>query len=47
MPRGLRLAPASAPTADQTPEPPADDSEPPETPTPAPGGTRPALKRIK
>jgi len=47
-PRGLRLAPASPPSADEaTHAPDDDDTEPPESPTPAPGGARPALKRIK
>jgi len=45
-PRGLRLAPASAPPADQATEPP-DETPPPESPAPAPSGARPALKRIK
>jgi len=47
-PRGLRLAPASPPAADEAGHAPEDDDgiEPPESPTPAPGA-RPALKRIK
>jgi stringent starvation protein B len=51
-PRGLRLAPAGTPGAasDQGAHPPAedgDDTDPPDTPTPAPTAPRPALKRIK
>jgi stringent starvation protein B len=47
-PRGLRLAPASPPTADEAGHAPDDgDADPPESPTPAPSGARPALKRIK
>lgn len=47
-PRGLRLAPATPPAADEAGDARDDDgSEPPESPTPAPGGARPALKRIK
>ena len=48
-PRGLRLAPATPPAADEAAHAPSDDDdgdEPPESPTPAPGA-RPALKRIK
>jgi stringent starvation protein B len=49
IPRGLRLAPATPPAADEVADDAstADDDEPPESPTPAPSGTRPALKRIK
>jgi len=47
-PRGLRLAPATPPAADEASHAPDDDDTgPPESPTPAPGGARPALKRIK
>ena len=47
-PRGLRLAPASSGASDEgVPEATVDDTDPPETPTPAPSGPRPALKRIK
>ena len=48
-PRGLRLAPASTAQSDEgTPVAPADDdTDPPESPTPAPTTPRPALKRIK
>ncbi|MBW8757593.1 MAG: ClpXP protease specificity-enhancing factor [Burkholderiales bacterium] len=48
-PRGLRLAPATPPAADEAGHTPEDDDggEPPESPAPAPGGARPALKRIK
>ena len=49
VPRGLRLAPATPPAADEAAHAPSDDDdgdEPPESPTPAPGA-RPALKRIK
>jgi len=47
-PRGLRLAPATPPAADESAHDGSDDdTEPPESPTPAPSGARPALKRIK
>ena len=51
-PRGLRLAPASPPASPPSAEAATEaadgeDTDPPESPTPAPGGTRPALKRIK
>jgi stringent starvation protein B len=48
-PRGLRLAPSSTAVSDEgTPQAPADDdTDPPESPTPAPSTPRPALKRIK
>ena len=47
-PRGLRLAPATPPATDETIDAPGDDdTDPPDSPTPAPAGARPALKRIK
>jgi stringent starvation protein B len=48
-PRGLRLAPASAPSDEGAPAAPVEDdpADPPDTPTPAPTSPRPALKRIK
>ena len=46
-PRGLRLAPVKAPADEGTPESPAEDDTPPDSPTPAPTTPRPALKRIK
>ena len=46
-PRGLRLAPTSSQSDEGTPEASDDDTDPPDTPTPAPAGSRPALKRIK
>jgi len=48
IPRGLRLAPSTPPAADEVvDDAAADHDEPPESPTPAPSGARPALKRIK
>ena len=47
-PRGLRLAPTVSSQSDEgTPDTADDDTDPPDTPTPAPAGSRPALKRIK
>ena len=47
-PRGLRLAPATPPAAEEPSDAAQDDdTDPPESPTPAPSGNRPALKRIK
>ena len=46
-PRGLRLAPITVQSDEGTPQAPADDDTPPDSPPPAPTTPRPALKRIK